>query len=69
MIAGWRANPTSKDVVRLTPPTNTELKISFTQLLKPRDETFMPIAEDVHLGNNVNIRHPYLVNLYGCASG
>jgi UDP-2-acetamido-3-amino-2,3-dideoxy-glucuronate N-acetyltransferase len=29
----------------------------------------MPIAEDVHLGNNVNIRHPYLVNLYGCGVG
>lgn len=29
----------------------------------------MPIAEDVHLGNNVNIRHPYLVNLYGCIVG
>jgi hypothetical protein len=37
-----------------------------SRLLWTGDETFMPIAEDVHLGNNVIIRHPYLVNLYGC---
>lgn len=29
----------------------------------------MPIAEDVHLGSNVEIRHPSLVNLYGCDVG
>lgn len=29
----------------------------------------MPIAEDVRLGSNVTIRHPGLVNLYGCRIG
>jgi UDP-2-acetamido-3-amino-2,3-dideoxy-glucuronate N-acetyltransferase len=29
----------------------------------------MPIAENVHLGNNVRIHHPDLVNLYGCIIG
>jgi UDP-2-acetamido-3-amino-2,3-dideoxy-glucuronate N-acetyltransferase len=29
----------------------------------------MPIAADVHLGSNVSIRHPDLVNLYGCRIG
>jgi UDP-2-acetamido-3-amino-2,3-dideoxy-glucuronate N-acetyltransferase len=29
----------------------------------------MPIAEDVHLGKNVIIHHPELVNLYGCHIG
>lgn len=27
----------------------------------------MPIAKDVHLGKNVKIFHPDLVNLYGCS--
>ena len=29
----------------------------------------MPIAEDVQLGRSVTIRHPELVNLYGCSVG
>jgi acetyltransferase-like isoleucine patch superfamily enzyme len=29
----------------------------------------MPIADDVHLGDDVEIRYPELVNLYGCAIG
>ena len=29
----------------------------------------MPIAESVHLGENVTIHHPDLVNLYGCTVG
>ena len=29
----------------------------------------MPIAESVHLGNDVRIFHPSLVNLYGCTVG
>jgi acetyltransferase-like isoleucine patch superfamily enzyme len=29
----------------------------------------MPIADDVHLGKNVKIFHPSLVNLYGCTIG
>ena len=29
----------------------------------------MPISDNVTLGRNVSIRHPSLVNLYGCAVG
>jgi UDP-2-acetamido-3-amino-2,3-dideoxy-glucuronate N-acetyltransferase len=29
----------------------------------------MPVNDDVLLGNNVNIYHPQLVNLYGCQIG
>lgn len=29
----------------------------------------MPISSDVHLGTNVRIFHPDLVNLYGCSIG
>ena len=29
----------------------------------------MPIADDVKLGKDVNIKHPQLVNLYGCEIG
>jgi acetyltransferase-like isoleucine patch superfamily enzyme len=29
----------------------------------------MPIKDDVHLGRNVKIFHPDLVNLYGCSVG
>jgi UDP-2-acetamido-3-amino-2,3-dideoxy-glucuronate N-acetyltransferase len=32
-------------------------------------ETEMAISEDVQLGDNVQVRHPELVNLYGCIVG
>jgi UDP-2-acetamido-3-amino-2,3-dideoxy-glucuronate N-acetyltransferase len=54
----------SANVRRLTP--TREL---FRQLFKAEGATFMPIAEDVRLGADVTIRHPHLVNLYGCQIG